>query len=483
MPTGCDMKRLSNSTLTDVATAVVKPAYDRSALRPGILHLGLGAFHRAHQAVYTDLAIERSGGDWGIVGVSMRSDRVARQLVPQDSLYSVLSEDQHGQSLRVIGAIRDVLVAPEAPEALDTLLADPGIRVVTLTITEKGYCLGEGGWSLDRELPQIRSDLDHPDRATTAIGILARGLARRQKNGGAPLTVISCDNLGQNSARLRAVLLEYLESTFPETIPWLQTEVAFPCSMVDRIVPAVTAEGVSRQSELLGVADDGAVTTEPFSQWIIENRTATALPDWAGAGAQFVDDIKPFEEMKLRLLNASHSAIALAGQLAGCETVADVVSDSALGGFVANLMSEELILALEAPEGFDLACYRDELLQRFANLHLKHRCEQIATDSSEKIRQRWLATLQSQGGDSRLLGALACWCYLVLRTDLPVSDPRSAELMLQRSSKASIVDRLCSVLGSAGIDYPGGWLGEDRFGRLVQLVELPDSEALLGQLL
>ena len=476
------MNRLSNTTLTEVAAAVEKPAYDRSALRSGILHLGLGAFHRAHQAVYTDLALERSGGDWGIVGVSMRSDLVARQLAPQDALYSVLSEDQHGQSLRVVGAIRDVLVAPAAPEALDTLLADPAIRVVTLTITEKGYCLGEDGWSLDRELPQIQRDLEQPDQATTAIGVLARGLARRQQSGHAPLTVISCDNLGENSARLRAALLEYLESTFPEVIPWLKAEVAFPCSMVDRIVPAVTGETIHKQSALLGVRDEGAVTTEPFSQWIIENHGATALPDWAGAGAQFVDDIRPFEEMKLRLLNASHSTIALAGQLAGCETVAEVVSDKALGGFVASLMSEELIPALEAPAGFDLASYRDKLLDRFANPHLNHRCEQIAADSSEKIRQRWLATLKSQGGDSRLLVALACWCYLVLRTDLPLNDPRSAELMNQRNSKTPIKNRLCPVLGSAGIDYPGGWLGEARFRRLVQLVELSDPEVFLRQL-
>jgi fructuronate reductase len=365
---------------------------------------------------------------------------------------------------------------------VDQLLADPAIRVITLTITEKGYCLGADGWSLDRELPQLQRDLEAPDRAVTAIGVLARGLALRHRQNRAALTLISCDNLGENSARLRAVLLEYLQATYPHVIPWLQADVAFPCSMVDRIVPAMTDEGVSSQSLLLGAHDEGAVATEPFSQWIIEHHCATALPDWAAAGALFVDNIRAYEEMKLRLLNASHSAIALAGQLSGCETVADVLSDKVLGGFVAALMSEELAPAVLPPANFDLARYQHDLLERFANPHLKHRCAQIATDSSEKIRQRWLTTLRAQAEDSRLLRALACWCYLVLRSELPVSDPRSAQLMIQRNSKASIADRLCAVLHCAGIDYADGWLGEARFQRLLAFMALPDAGALMGEL-
>ena len=464
------MKRLSNSTLAEVTEEVAVPAYDRRNLRPGILHLGLGAFHRAHQAVYTDRAIERSGGDWGIVGVSMRSDRVARQLRPQDGLYSVLSEDQHGRDLRVIGAIGEILVAPEAAEPLDALLADPTIRVVTLTITEKGYCLGEDGWSLDQNLSAVQQDLGHPEHAGTAVGILARGLARRCRSGGAPLTIISCDNLGENSARLCAVLLQYMEATSPEVIPWLQAEVAFPCSMVDRIVPATTAAMLQQQSSLLGLKDKGAVATEPFCQWIIEDQFAADKPDWMAAGVQLVTDIRPFEEIKLRLLNASHSAIAISGLLAGKETVAEVMADPVLAAQVNQLMTRELMPALEAPAGFDLARYRDQLLQRFANPCLQHRCAQIATDSSEKIRQRWLPTLNGQRGDSLLLHALARWCHLILGTEIPLHDPRAESLLALRTSRAYALTRLASVLECVGITAEHNDLGESRLARLADLV-------------
>jgi fructuronate reductase len=464
------MNRLSNQTLGEVAAGVTIPSYDRGSLRPGILHLGLGAFHRAHQAVYTDRAIEHSGGDWGIVGVSMRSDRVVRQLGPQDGLYSVLSEDQHGHELRVIGAIQNVLVAPEATESLDTLLSDPTIRVVTLTITEKGYCLGEDGWSLERRLPQVQQDLARPDLASSAIGILCRGLAHRYRNGGAPLTIISCDNLGENSARLRAVVEQYLEAAFPHVIPWLAQAVAFPCSMVDRIVPAVTEEGRQRQSALIGLQDLGAVATEPFSQWIIEDHFAAEVPDWGAAGVQFVDNIRPYEEIKLRLLNASHSVIAISGLLAGKETVADVMADPVLANYIGDLMSAELIPALDAPAGFDLNLYGDKLLQRFANPCLLHRCAQIAMDSTEKIRQRWLTTLQDQRGDSRLLRALACWCYLVLDTDLTIEDPRADALLELRSGKAPATSRLTSALKCLGISSVENGLGEDRLELLAGFV-------------
>ena len=464
------MQRLSNDTLAHVAAGVKLPAYDRSPVQPGILHLGLGAFHRAHQAVFTEQAMEHSGGNWGIVGVSMRSDRMARQLAPQDGLYSVLSEDQHGQQLQVIGAIQRVLAAPGESEALDELFADPSIRVVTLTITEKGYCLGEDGWSLDRSLLQVQQDLAHPNRASTAIGVLARGLVQRHRSGGAPLTIISCDNVGENSARLRAGLLQYLEATFPDIIPWLEEDVAFPCSMVDRIVPAMSEEGLERQAELIGLRDEGAVATEPFSQWIIEEHVATQVPDWAAVGVQFVADIRPYEEIKLRLLNASHSAIAISGLLAGKATVADVMANPVLAKQIVDLMTKELIPALNAPPGFDLFGYRDQLLERFTNPCLQHHCAQIATDSTEKIRQRWLATLQEQKGDSGLLQELARWCYFVLGTELTINDPRAEALLGLRSNKEQTVGSIQRALECAGISAGGRVLTEDRLDLLVSHV-------------
>jgi fructuronate reductase len=445
------MARLHPDRLGKLNTAVQLPAYDREATRPGILHLGLGAFHRAHQAVFTEQAMASSGGDWGIIGVSLRSNRVSRQLLPQGGLYSVLSEDARGQDLRVIGAIRDVLVAPGEPERVIAAIADPAIRIITLTITEKGYCLAPDGQSLDVSDPQVASDLADPEKPSSAVGLLALGLRERVAAGGAPLTVISCDNLAENSRHLQSVLREYLSHTFAGILPWLEHSVAFPCSMVDRIVPAMTSEQKTRQAELLGALDEGAVSTEPFSQWIIENRFATERPDWEIAGVQLVEDILPFEDIKLRLLNASHSAIAYSGALAGLETVDQVVADQDLGCWVKDLMTEELMPALNVPEGFDVKQYRDSLLERFGNPRLGHRCLQIAMDGTEKIPQRWLPTLQ-RGESPLLVKALSTWCYFILCTKLDIDDPRSDHLLSLRESDRGLPERLRGVLDCARIN-------------------------------
>lgn len=449
------MDRLSPDTLGRIAAVVETPRYNRTAVQAGILHLGVGAFHRAHQAVFTEIAMNNSGGDWGIVGVSMRSDTVARQLHPQGGLYSVLSEDGGSRRLQVVGAIQQTIVAPQEPEALDRAIADPAIRVITLTITEKGYCLGGNGWRLGRNLPAVQQDIANPAHATTAIGLLARGLEKRLHNGAAPLSIISCDNVSENSARLRRVLVEYLQATYPDVLPWLDEAVSFPCSMVDRIVPAMTGEGRNRQADLLGLRDEAAVTTEPFSQWIIEDCFAAPVPDWRSAGVRYVADIKPFEAIKLRLLNATHSAIAYTGLLTGTATVAEVVSDPRLRAYVTRLMSGELMPALQVPVGFNLADYGDQLLQRFANPCLLHRCSQIAMDGTEKIPLRWLQTLRMQPGDSLLLRALGAWCYYILQTGMEISDPRQDELLLLRDSDAPLAVRLEALLGTLNIDRVG----------------------------
>lgn len=445
------LERLAATTLEMLPSEVERPGYDRAQLRAGILHLGLGAFHRAHQALYTEAALHASGGEWGIVGVCMRGDGVARQLRPQDLLYSVWSRGPGADRVQVVGALTAVIVAPEAPQALDAAFADPAIRVVTLTVTEKGYCLADDGWSLDTAQPALQADLDEPARAGTTIGVLARGLARRFDEGGAPLTVISCDNLSENGARLAKVLRQFVEAAFPHILTWLDEQVRFPCSMVDRIVPAMTAAGREEQAMRLGCWDQAAVATEPFSQWIIENDFAAGSPDWARVGAQLVTDIRPYEAIKLRLLNAAHSAIAYIGLLAGHETVADVMDDTTLCAFVQRLMRHELVPALDVPADFDVDDYRESLLQRFANPYLRHRCAQIAMDGTEKLRQRWLPTLRSLPPDSLLLRALAAWCAYVLYTRSEIDDPRRELLQAQRDSDAPLAVRLENLLACLGL--------------------------------
>jgi fructuronate reductase len=435
------MSRLHPEILGSLPGDVRIPQYDRAGLQAGILHLGPGAFHRAHQAVFTDDAMETGAPEWGIVGVSLRSPGVSRQLTPQGGLYSVWSEDAAGRELRVIGAIQKVLVARQDLSAVIDALAEASIRI---------DALGADGASLDIADAQIAADLDTPAAPVSAVGVLALGLKARFESGGAPLTVISCDNLSENSKRLCSLLRDYLAATFPAVLPWLDDAVTFPCSMVDRIVPAMTAVQKERQSRALGCMDEGAVSTEPFKQWIIEDNFAAGRPDWHAVGVQLVADILPYENIKLRLLNAAHSAIAYCGLLAGSETVYAVMADASLRPYVERLMAEDLMPALDVPRGFDLAGYRDDLLARFSNPCLGHRCAQIAMDGSEKISQRWLPTLQAVAAP-RLRRALSVWCYFVLCTELPLDDPRSEQLYALRHSDAPLTDRLSGVLGCARI--------------------------------
>ncbi len=233
------MQRLSSHTIANLPASVSTPGYDRSRVKAGILHLGVEAFHRAHQAVFTDTALNHSGGDWGIIGACMRNDTAANQLNPQDGLFTVRAEDADGYEQRLIGAVKRVLVAPREPATLDAVMADPVIRVITLPITEKGYYLGDDGWSLDISHAGIQRDLPQPEHATTAIGILARGLQKRRIAGAPPVSIISCDNLTENSRRLRVALIAYLERSYPAILSWVESAMTFPCSMVDRIVPAI----------------------------------------------------------------------------------------------------------------------------------------------------------------------------------------------------------------------------------------------------
>ena len=438
------MQRLSESTLGKVAAGTLLPAYDRTAVACGILHLGIGAFHRAHQAVYTELAMNARGGDWAISGVSLRSDAVARQLRPQDCLYSVLSEDGTGHTLRVVGAVKDVLVATDQLPQVLSRIADPAIQIISLTITEKGYC--SSGAGLDSTHPDIVADLAHPNQPTTAIGILALGLSLRHGAGEAPLTVISCDNLSQNGRVLKTVLYQYCQGAFPALPGWLDQHVRFPSSMVDRIVPAIEPEQRSRQSQLLGIEDASAIATEPFMQWVVENDFAADRPAWEEAGVILVDDIRPYEDIKLGMLNASHSAIACSGLMAGLPTVDAVMTDPVTGTFIRQLMLNDLMPGLDIPARFDLAANREQLLERFANPKLRHRCEQIFVDSSAKISQRWVQHLQRPGDKPYLSLALSAWCYLVLHTDVEIEDPaRDALLRLRDDGAGASLAELLSL--------------------------------------
>lgn len=400
--------RLSLQTLNRLPAAVARPAYDVANLGCGIVHLGVGAFHRAHQAVYTDDAIARSGGDWGVVGVSMRKPDVAEALTPQDGLYTVEVLDA-APSYRVVGAVRQALTLPLHPEQVLAALAAPTTRIVTLTVTEKGYCLGADG-ALDLAHPDIVHDLQAPDAPRSAVGVLAAGLARRLAAGAPPATVISCDNVADNGARLAAAVESFAARAYPALAPLLGSVAAFPQTMVDSIVPAADAASRGRIEAALGMADEASVQREAFGQWVIEDRFAGPRPAWEQVGVEIVADVIPYRRLKLHVLNASHSALAYLGLLRGRTYVRDAVADPQLAGFLDGMIAEEIAPAL--PE-LGVADYWAGVRRRFANPAVDHRLDQIAQDGAQKLAQRifplMIANQRAGLPLGRMAGVVSAW--------------------------------------------------------------------------
>lgn len=446
------MIRLSSSSLTDLSPTIRRPAYDCAAVTTGIVHLGIGAFHRAHMAVYTDDVLAAGDRRWGILGASLRSPETRDALEPQDGLYALDVRDDAGEEVRVVGAVRGVLVAPENPEALVAAMADPDVRIVSLTVTEKGYCHEPATGELDRAHPDIRHDLAHPETPRSAVGFVVAALARRWSAGVPPFTVLSCDNLPANGRTAKRVIARFAELRDPELGRFVEAELACPSTMVDRIVPATTDDDRARVAGLLGAEDRWPVMAEPFTQWVIEDDFTAGRPDWPGA--TFVEDVEPFELMKLRLLNGSHSTLAYLGYLAGHETVADAMADRGIARLVRALM-EDATPTLPGLPGFDLAAYKDGLIARFRNPALRHRTWQIAMDGSQKLPQRLLATardrLAAGAPVDRLALGIAAWMRYVAGTDeagrpIDLRDPLAGELRTRADSAGSDPNRLSAAL-------------------------------------
>lgn len=384
--------RLSAATLARLPAAVARPVYDRAGLTVGIVHLGIGAFHRAHQAVYTD-GLLAEDPSWAIAGVSLRSPGTRDALAPQDGLYTVATRSAAGDAFRVVGAIPRLLVAPEDPEAVLALMAAPTTRIVSLTVTEKGYCHQPATGTLDEAHPDIVHDLAHAAGPRTAVGFLVEALDRRRRAGVAPFTALSCDNLPANGETLARVATRFAELRSPELGAWVAANVAFPSTMVDRIVPATTDADRAFVEGATGLTDAWPIVTEAFSQWVIEDHFPAGRPAWEKTGATMAADVTPFELAKLRLLNASHSSLAYLGYLAGHETVSDAMAAPGFSALVEGLM-EEITPTLAALPDFDLPAYKAELRERFRNPALRHRLYQIAMDGSQKLPQRMLGAVR-----------------------------------------------------------------------------------------
>jgi fructuronate reductase len=461
------MDRLSNATLDRLPISVEKPNYDRATIATGIVHLGVGAFHRAHQALVIDDLLAGGATDWGIVGASLRNSDTHDALAPQDCLYTVAIRSGAGAKHRIIGSILATEVAPANPSRLITRMADPATRIVSLTITEKGYCHTPQTGELDERHPDIVHDLKNPDAPRSAAGFIVAALSRRRDSGVAPFTVLCCDNLPANGHTVRRIVKRFAALRSRELGRWIADEVAFPSTMVDRIVPETTDADRAAVSSALGMVDAWPVVTEPFTQWIVEDRFPAGRPDFASAGVQLVSDVAPFEHMKLRLLNASHSALAYLGYLAGYETIAATMADNRFAAFARQLM-QEAATTLTMPAGTDLATYSRSLLRRFSNPALHHRTWQIAMDGSQKLPQRLLGTMRDRLAldlpiDTHAL-AVAGWMRYVTATDeqgrkIDVRDPIAAELASIAQTTGPIANRLApalldvsSVFGALGTD-------------------------------
>jgi fructuronate reductase len=453
-------RRLSRSTLP---AASAQPEVSAEGI--GVVHLGIGAFARAHSLVFTSRAMARTGDlGWGCIGVTQRSRDVVDQLGPQDGLYSVLVRDGADSRLQVLDVVRELLFAGGQPAEVTARLADPRVRVVTLTVTEKGYRyeLSEAGVE-----------------KTSVVGQLVRGLADRRRADAGPISLLSCDNLAGNGEVLRRAVLDYGDAVDPALASWIADTVAFPSSMVDRITPATTAADLDEAERLLGLRDEGVVVTEPFSQWVVEDAFTAGRPAWETAGVTLTDDVTPYEMMKLRLLNGSHSTMAYLGLLMGHTYVADAAGDPGLLAVVARLMRDDVEPGLPVPEGFDVRAYQDQLVSRWHNEAVRHRLAQIAMDGTQKIPNRWFAPIRERlaAGDSPVATTLglAAWMRFVSARasddgqSLPLDDPLDSAISVALQGKSSPEAVMSALFGLREVF---GDLGDDPALRALVLGHL-----------
>lgn len=414
------MTRLNLAALARLPAGVRRPHFDPARLKSGIVHLGIGAFHRAHQAVFTEDAIDAKGGDWGIIGASLQRPNTPDALAAQDCLYTVEALG-NAASYRVMGVERGALFAPRDRAALLTALTAPSTHVVTLTLSEKGYCLDAEG-ALDLSHPDIAADLAAPDAPRSAVGWLVQALAARRAAKAGPLTILSCDNLQSNGEKLGQAVITFAERARPGLAQWIKDHTAFPLTLVDCIVPASTSEHRARVAAAIGLDDDASVQREEFAQWVIQDHFAGPVPAWGAVGADIVPDIAGYQRLKLHVLNAAHSALAYLGLPRGHRYVREAIADPELLTFLDAMMAEEVTPAL-AP--LDVAGYWRTVKQRFQNPMIDHRLGQIAEDGSLKLPQRLFPMLLDNARAGRPIGRMAqvVRAWLALMASMPSRDP------------------------------------------------------------
>jgi mannitol 2-dehydrogenase len=466
---------MSADDVFSTATAeVARPDYDRSRVGVGIVHIGVGGFHRAHQALAVDRLLRLGNAyEWGICGVGlMPGDRRMQQvLADQDGCYTLVEKAPDGTwSARVIGSIVDYRYAPDDPESVLERLADPATRIVSLTVTEGGYNFSPVTGAFDLDNPAVAADLAGDAPPATTFGLVVEGLRRRRRRGTGPFTVMSCDNIPSNGEVARRAFSSYARALDPALADWIHAEVTFPNAMVDRITPVTTAEDIAQITERFGVRDAWPVVAEPFFQWVLEDNFVAGRPAWQDAGVQLVPDVEPYELMKLRLLNSGHQGIAYFGHLMGYRYAHDAAQNPTFAAYLLRYMRREGIPTLPPVPGIDLTGYTDSLIERFGNAEVRDTVARLAAESSDRI-PKWLVPViranLSTGGEIEVSAAIvASWA-------------RYAEGLDEEGEPIQVVDRIAEERTAAAARRSQDPLAfvrnRDLFGDLAEQPRFADA--------
>ncbi|GAL27291.1 D-mannonate oxidoreductase [Vibrio variabilis] len=444
----------TNNGITD-ARYTSQTTYNREQLNTDIVHLGFGAFHRGHQAVYNDLTNQATGELWGICEINMFGpEDLVQDLKAQQGMFTVIEKSADATHSRLVRTVSEAIHTPlEGIDVAIAKMAEPSVKIVSLTITEKGYCSDPQSGRLDLNNELIKHDLASPYSPKSAIGLITEALRQRRDKGLAPFSVLSCDNIPENGLLTKEAVLSFAKSVDSDLARWIEDQVTFPSTMVDRIVPAMTPEQFDVIEQETGYKDPCGIVCEDFRQWVVEDNFVAGRPDWNKAGAMFVADVLPYEEMKLRMLNGSHSFLAYNGNLAGHEFIYQCMQDESLRNVTLKLMEQEQAKSLQEGLGVDLAEYAQLLIKRFSNANIKHKTSQIAMDGSQKLPQRAIdpyKTLQSRGVDRVCLPVtIAGWMHYTLnqaKNEEPIFDPLEAIYKEIAATDVAALDKAKALL-------------------------------------
>ncbi len=461
------MTKLSAECLSGLDDSIIRPVYDRQTIRQGIVHIGVGGFHRAHQAIYTEQLLNRGEArEWGLCGVGLRPEdqNMRHALAAQDYLYTLYElGDSDDTQTQVVGAIGDFILAQDDPKKLIEKLASEETRIVSLTITEGGYCTDDSTGEFNAHLPQIQLDLNNPDSPQTVFGYLTAALNLRRERGIAPFTVMSCDNLPHNGEVVRKALLTFAGLQNRELGQWIEQNVTFPNAMVDRITPMTSDEHREQLRLTTGIEDRWPVVAEPFIQWVLEDRFCNGRPEWEKVGVQFTDDVTPYEEMKIRLLNGSHLAMTYLGFLLGYRFAHETMEDDLLRGYVRAYMDLDVTPTLSDVPGIDLEEYKDTLIERFSNRAICDQLSRICSDGSSKFPKFVLPTLLDMIGQGkpleRIALIIAAWAHYLRGVDekgeqYSIPDPRAGWLQEAIGGTADVAESFLGLEDVFGMTIP-----------------------------